>query len=349
MSGLELAGAGSARLKAPTLRDKLVAKLARLLPLAYFKKLPGVIIVDATNVCNLRCPVCPTTFAMTRKRGMMKLEVFKRIVDDFRGRKERPSIYFNFSGEPTLNPELPEFIRYAAEAGHETFLSTNATRLDAPMCEALIKSGLARVNLCMDGFSKKAQETYRVRSEFEQVKGNIERFLSIRRNLGQAKPFAVLQTLLTSYSENQIQAMTEWAAGAGFDQIRYKTFSLGSYTSEEEKRRYSHFLPTRPDLLRHPTDDERLTCMAPRGQSVVFWNGDLGLCCIDYDRMVELPNIGEKGFIAAWMSRPALKARKRGFLKQYEICKGCSYSNADNLGFKINLKAKGKALENATA
>jgi hypothetical protein len=108
-------------------------------------------------------------------------------------------------------------------------------------------------------------------------------------------------------------------------------------------------LPTRPDLLRHPTDDERLTCTAPRGQSVVFWNGDLGLCCIDYDRMVELPNIGEKGFIAAWMSRPALKARKRGFLKQYDICKGCSYSNADNLGFKINLKAKGRALENATA
>lgn len=324
--------------KRPPLSSRLLRYFGRFIPLAYFAKLPSIIIIDATNSCNLRCPVCPVTFAMTRKRGMMKLEIFKLIIDDLRGAKKKPAIYFNFSGEPTLNQALPDFVAYAQQNGHDTFLSTNATRLDADMSERLIKAGLGRVNLCMDGFSKEAQESYRVNSDFDEVKANIERFLAIRARLGVKKPICVLQTLLTGYSEDQMQEMTDWARDVGFDRVRFKTFSLGSYTSEEQKEEFSHFLPSREELLRHPTGVERAVCNIPLYQSVVFWNGDLGLCCIDYDRVVELPNIGSGGFLAAYRSKEALQARKNGFLKRFDICAGCSFGNAENNGIKVNLR-----------
>jgi len=322
------------------LRDRFLRSLARLLPLAYFRKLPTIIIIDVTNSCNLRCPVCPVTISMHRTRGLMSLEVFRKIIDDFKSAKEKPAIYFNFSGEPTLNDELPDLVAYAHDHGHDTFLSTNATKLTADMCERLVRSGLDRVNLCMDGFSKEAQESYRVRSDFDEVKANIERFLDTRNRLGMKTPKCVLQTLLTAYSEDQMDEMTEWADAVGFDRVRFKTFSIGSYTSEEEKREYSRFLPTRDDLRRHTSGKIRALCNTPLYQTVVFWNGDLGLCCIDYDQMVQLPNIAETGFMNAYLSEEALKARKRGFLKSFEICQGCSYSNAENLGFKINLNAR---------
>jgi MoaA/NifB/PqqE/SkfB family radical SAM enzyme len=310
---------------------------AQFLPLSYFRKPPTIIVVDVTNSCNLRCPVCPVTIAMTRKRGLMKLEVFRSIVDDFKGLREKPAMYFNFSGEPTLNPALPDFVAYAHENGHETFLSTNATKLSEDLAEKLILAGLDRVYLCMDGFSKEAQESYRVNSDFDEVKANIELFLATRRRLGVKNPKCVLQTLLTGYSENQMDDIEAWARSIGMDQIRFKTFSIGSYTTEEEKREYSRFLPTREELRRHPTGIQRATCTAPLHQTVVFWNGDLGLCCIDYDQMVQLPNIGEGGFLAAYRSDEAARARKKGYLKQFDICKGCSYSNAENMGMKIDL------------
>ena len=322
------------------LPSRIARSFARALPLAWFRKLPTIIIIDVTNSCNLRCPVCPVTISMHRKRGLMSLEVFKRIIDDFAPIAEKPAIYFNFSGEPTLNDALPELIAYAHQHGHDTFLSTNATRLDQDMCDRLVKSGLDRVNLCMDGFSKKAQESYRVRSDFDEVRGNIERFLRARNANNPKLPKCVLQTLLTSYSEDQMDEMTAWADELGFDRVRFKTFSIGSYTSEEEKREYSRFLPTKEELRRHPSGIERALCSTPLYQAVVFWNGDLGLCCIDYDQMVQLPNITETGFLKAYLSRPALKARKKGYLKQFEICQGCSYSNAENLGFKINLNQR---------
>lgn len=316
--------------------------MARALPLSFFARPPTIIIIDVTNSCNLRCPVCPVTIAMTRKRGVMKLEVFRKIIDDFKGLKDKPAIYFNFSGEPTLNAALPELVSYANQHGHETFLSTNATKLDEEICEKLINAGLTRVNLCMDGFSKEAQESYRVRSDFAEVKAGIELFLKTRERLGSKTPKCVLQTLLTAYSEHQMEEMTKWADEAGFDRVRFKTFSIGSYTSEEEKREYSRFLPTREDLRRHPSGAIRELCTTPLYQTVVFWNGDLGLCCIDYDQMVELPNIAEDGFMKAYLSRPALKARRKGFLKNFSICEGCSYSNAENLGFKVDLRKRRK-------
>jgi MoaA/NifB/PqqE/SkfB family radical SAM enzyme len=217
-------------------------------------------------------------------------------------------------------------------------VSTNAAKIDADMAERLIRAGLGRINLCLDGFTKEAQEAYRVRSDFDEVKRNIETFLATRRRLGARNPTTVLQTLLTSYSEGHMDEMTAWAREIGFDKVRFKSFSLGSYTDDDTRSAYSRLLPTRKDLRRHQVDRERATCIAPLHQSVVFWNGQLGLCCIDYDQMIKLPNVDAGGFVAAFRSDQAARARRKGFAKQFDICKSCSYSNADTMGFNINLR-----------
>jgi MoaA/NifB/PqqE/SkfB family radical SAM enzyme len=313
---------------------------ARHMPLSFFKKLPTIIIIDVTNSCNLRCPVCPVTFAMHRPRGLMSMDIFRQIIDDFKPEKKKPAIYFNFSGEPTMNKALPDMISYAADHGHETFVSTNATKLSSEMIERLIRSGLSRINLCIDGFSKEAQEAYRVGSKFEQVKANIENFLAIRARLGSTKPLTVLQTLLTSYSEKQVDEMVEWAERIGFDQVRFKTFSLGSYTDDGQQSEYGYLVPTNPELQRHQTETVSLTCDVPLYQTVVFWNGDLGLCCIDYDQMIKLPNVDKVGFVKAYLSDEAARARRNGYTKSFSICQSCSYSNADNMGFKVDLRKR---------
>jgi MoaA/NifB/PqqE/SkfB family radical SAM enzyme len=316
------------------------AKIARRLPLFMFKKFPTMIVIDVTNLCNLRCPVCPVTFAMNRTRGLMGLDTFKAMIDDVNAAGRKPAIYFNFSGEPTLNKALPEMIAYAAERGHDTFVSTNATKLSPEMSRRLVKSGLRRINLCMDGFSKESQESYRINSNFDQVKQGIEDFLRIKKEAGSKYPVTVLQTLLTSNSEPEIPAMLEWAKEIGFDRVRLKTFSLGSYTSSDFKKKYEHFLPVDSKLRRHADDSISTVCTVPMYQTVVFWNGQLGLCCIDYDQMVKLPNVLEQGFTKAYMSDEAARARRDGYAKRFDICQNCNYSTADNMGFTIDLKPK---------
>jgi MoaA/NifB/PqqE/SkfB family radical SAM enzyme len=322
----------------PELWQGLVSQAASRIPLALFKRMPRVIIIDVTNSCNLRCPVCPVTFAMTRPRGLLPLERFRALIDDLHRHGFRPEIFFNFSGEPTLNRALPNMIAYSTAHGHRTFVSTNATKLDADMAEALIQAGLTRISLCLDGFNKEAQESYRIRSDFEEVKANIETFLATRRRLGAKNPVTVLQTLLTSYSENQIGEIESWARAIGFDKVRFKTFSLGSHTDQETRSAYSRFLPSRTELRRHMTQRKRATCTAPLHQTVVFWTGQLGLCCIDYDQMIKLPSIDQEGFVSAYRSDAAARARRKGFAKRFAICQSCSYSDADNMGFVVDFR-----------
>jgi MoaA/NifB/PqqE/SkfB family radical SAM enzyme len=303
-----------------------------------FRAAPTAIVVDVTNSCNLRCPVCPVTIAMTRKRGMMSMEVFAQIIDGFRDRPEKPEIFFNFSGEPTLNPLLPAFIRLATDQGHKTFVSTNATRLSEQMSRAIIGAGLGRIYLCMDGFDKEAQESYRVRSRFEQVKANIERFVRLRDELRPGRPLCVLQTLLTRYSEGQQDAIVAWARAIGIDRVRFKSFSTGSYTTPEEKVLADRFLPTDPAYRRSSDAPPPRSCGEPLHSPVVFWDGSLGLCCIDYDRRVRMPSIMTSGFMDAYLSDEAVAARAAGYRKQHAICQGCAYNSAEFRGFKIDLK-----------
>ncbi len=317
----------------------IMDKIAIFYPSFLFKKIPREIIVEPTNFCNLRCPVCPTSFAMKRERGFMSLGLFKNIIDEFKNIKNKPKILMNFAGEPLLNKDIDKFVKYASENGHETFISTNCTVLDKELSEKLIKAGLSSIHLCIDGITKESHEAYRVGSKFEVVKENIEIFLENKRKLN-GKTFVSIQVLLTSFSENEIEKIKEWAEKIGADNINFKSLSLGSHTSEERKNEYKYLLPKKREYRRKISDINKTLCTAVLNTAVIYWNGDLGLCCIDYNNVVKMPNIKEKSFLKIYLSKEIIKKRKAGFRKKFILCKKCPLSNADFMGINVNFSKK---------
>ena len=316
----------------------IAKQIGKLIPLGVFKKLPNELIIEPGNPCNLRCPVCPTHFAMKRKRGFMRFDLFKSIIDEFKPIKKKPLINMNFSGEPLLNKDIVKFIEYAYKNGHKTFVSTNCTVLTPEFSKALIQSGLTSIHLCMDGFTKEAQEAYRVGSKFEEVKKNIEEFTKIKKQLKSKTPEISIQTLLTSFSETQMNEIEKWSKKIGVDEINFKSLSMGSYTTPEIKKKYSYLLPKNKKLRRKTSRTYKTVCVSVLEQGLIYWNGDLGLCCIDFDNKLKLDNIKEKGFIKTWQSNSFAQKRKLGFLKKYNICKNCSIGNADSVGYNIKIK-----------
>ena len=85
---------------------------------------PTHLFVDVTNICNLRCPLCPTgAGTLNRKKGSMPLETFKKIVDEMH--RYLISIdLFNW-GEPLLHKHVYDMIRYAHNHHIVTSVSTN--------------------------------------------------------------------------------------------------------------------------------------------------------------------------------------------------------------------------------
>src|SRR3954471_12268581 len=44
-------------------------------------RLPEIVQIEATNICNAKCVFCPRD-EMHRKQGIMSLELFKKVVDE---------------------------------------------------------------------------------------------------------------------------------------------------------------------------------------------------------------------------------------------------------------------------
>ena len=57
---------------------------------------------ESSTLCNLKCVMCPLTSGLTRKRGVLKFENFKKIFDEIRV----PYLNLTGLGEPFMNPEI---------------------------------------------------------------------------------------------------------------------------------------------------------------------------------------------------------------------------------------------------
>src|SRR5436309_1497910 len=74
---------------------------------------PVSISFEPTTSCNLRCPECPSGLrAFTRPTGMLKKDFFTETIDQLS--KDLLYLVFYFQGEPYLNPDFLNMVKYAS-------------------------------------------------------------------------------------------------------------------------------------------------------------------------------------------------------------------------------------------
>ncbi|MBI3884089.1 MAG: radical SAM protein, partial [Sphingobacteriales bacterium] len=111
---------------------------------------PVSISFEPTTSCNLRCPECPSGLrAFTRPTGMLEQDFFRRTIDEIH--QELLYLIFYFQGEPYLNPDFLDMVKYAAGKGIYTATSTNAHYLTDEAAKRTVESGLDRLIISIDG------------------------------------------------------------------------------------------------------------------------------------------------------------------------------------------------------
>jgi radical SAM protein with 4Fe4S-binding SPASM domain len=160
--------------KQPRIHSAKKTPLSKLIPL----RTPISAHIDICSLCNYRCSFCfqADTEGMKKvglKRGFMDYDLFKKIVDDLSDFDEPlKKIKIGNHGEPTLHPELPACIEYARSSGcAETIeLFTNASKLEPVLNEAIVESGLQRINISLEGLSdERYLEVTGVRQDFREI------------------------------------------------------------------------------------------------------------------------------------------------------------------------------------
>lgn len=178
---------------------------------------PLALTLEATNVCNLRCPYCFTGVGeVTRERSMMPMPLYRKIMDELGGYALIVE-YYNW-GEPLLNKNIEEMIRIASGKGCSTIVSTNLSiPLDAARAEALVSSGLAILGAGIDGVTQESYEKYRVGGNLEMVLHNMRLLAEAKRKLRSESPMLCWSFHVFEHNRHEVEQARGMAKELGVE------------------------------------------------------------------------------------------------------------------------------------
>ena len=180
---------------------------------------PTTLIIDPATSCNLKCPFCPTGGGYgTLKRQLLSPETFARITDHLRPELLDEVIFYNW-GEPFLNKSIFDFVRFFADHGSYTEISTNFSMKDFSdeFFNRLIDSGLIELKVSIDGASQATYEKYRVGGDFERVLRNVRRLAQLKRQRRKAYPHVTYRMLLNKHNQHDVEHAARLAAECDVD------------------------------------------------------------------------------------------------------------------------------------
>ena len=91
------------------------------------------IYVELTNLCNLRCKVCPTGYGYfdDKSRGVLEFKQFKNIVDPIK--KNIDFVLLSGYGEPMLAPSISKITNFLGRNCIACRIYTNGTVISNDM------------------------------------------------------------------------------------------------------------------------------------------------------------------------------------------------------------------------
>src|SRR5687767_823113 len=196
--------------------------------------LPISISFEPTTSCNLRCPECPSGLReFTRPTGMLKKDFFSKTIDDIH--KDILYLIFYFQGEPFLNREFLDMVKYAADKKIYTATSTNAHYLTDEVAKKTVESGLDRLIISIDGTTQDVYKQYRVGGNLDKVIEGAKNIVKWKKELKSKTPFVFFQFLVVKPNEHQIEDITRLAAEIGVDEVRFKTAQVYDFENDPNK------------------------------------------------------------------------------------------------------------------
>jgi radical SAM protein with 4Fe4S-binding SPASM domain len=295
---------------------------------AFHPGLPASISVEPTTSCNLRCPECPSGLrSFSRPTGMLNAGLFEKVIDELHEKLSYLILYFQ--GEPFLHPHFADLVAYASAHNIYTATSTNAHFLSEPNAVAIVKSGLKRIIVSIDGTDQQSYEKYRIGGNLKKVLAGVERLVEAKKALKSSSPYIILQFLLFKHNTHQIPAIRRLSRQLHVDKLELKTAQIYDYEKGSE------LIPTDEKLRRYRTDGKGRfhiknphfnKCWKMWHSCVMTWDGDIVPCCFDKDAKYTMGNIGQKSFHEVWTGERYHSFREQLLNNRHsiDICSNCT-------------------------
>jgi radical SAM protein with 4Fe4S-binding SPASM domain len=227
----------------------------------------------------------------------MHRDVFARIADECA--RHPATLWLHFLGEPLMHEDLPWMITHAKAAGAPTVgLSTNGVLLRGALADALLGSGLDRLECSMDAIDRDNYRAMRGRDHFARATRNLRTFLARKARAGNDLPQTSIQFMRTAEVEAALPAIiAAWRPHLGKRDfiMTIEPASFGGAIT----------------VAKPPGDDtnSRPPCNWLFDSLVVLQDGTVTMCGADWDAHAPLGNVSDQTIAAIW-SGPEMQRRR---------------------------------------
>ncbi|OGP57480.1 MAG: radical SAM protein [Deltaproteobacteria bacterium RBG_13_49_15] len=313
--------------------------------------------VELTNVCEFDCLFCPKS-QMKRPFGFMETDLAKETISLLGRHGICEKVTLHVMGEPTLHRDFFQILSHAETKHVNIGLTTNGRNLGTPVGKELLKHPLYQIDVSLQTPDEESFTLRRARAvNFnDYLSGILDfffsyhqrhpetifkfRFLNTRfQKKGMEKKTGPLKIISSTSELRRIFGF--WAdrllEGLGADEPAKKGVARGigklvSYKWNVVEIHPNLFFETYVlDDWGHAFDERRVIdawggfCFGMRDHFAVLHNGDVTLCCIDYEGKTAIGNLHNSS-LEEILSSDLLGDIIKGFRKFRPIhpyCKKC--------------------------
>ena len=213
-------------------------------------------LIDVTNRCNLRCPVC---FANAAAKGYLyepTQDEIRQMLRNFRSIKPHPALAIQYAGgEPTVRKDIVELIEMAKEEGFtHVQIATNGIRLALKenLAKELKDAGLNTVYLSFEGVTS---EPYIINKGRDLLPQKLQAIENCRKaGLG----VVLVPTLVKGVNDDQVGEIIKFA----FDNndiiygVNFQPVSFAGRTPSDQVEEQRITIPDFIKIIEDQTDGE---------------------------------------------------------------------------------------------
>lgn len=283
---------------------------------------PSHLDIELASACQMRCPMCYTTYMPPENKGVMSFELFKKIINEA-VRLKTYSVKLSWRGEPMLNKDIIKMVMYAKNAGIcEVAMLSNGERMTEQVAIELSDAGLDWISFSFDGMS----DTYnviRAPAVFEETLEKIRFLRRYRDQKGRTKPLIRVQSVLSAVKDRTDEFIKLWDGIA--DRVNFISDQARDYQLKE---------------MHH---DPYYVCPSPWQRMSIDYAGIVHQCISDYRGYFIIGDVKNDSLYNIWRG-DNFKNLRRWFKEHtyLEHCQACLYCTDNVVTETEQISIKGR-------
>ena len=176
------------------------------------------IYIEPTNMCNLGCSTCMRN-VWDEPLGKMLPGTFQKIIQSIMEITPLPTVFFGGYGEPLLHPDTIDMVKICTELGCPVEMITNGTLLHQGIIDYIIKLGVKRLWVSIDGVTPESYSDIRLGNELPNVLKNMYALRKSRELRGAQFPRLGIAFVAMRKNISELAELIRIAKGLGVDTI----------------------------------------------------------------------------------------------------------------------------------